>query len=220
MELDYSIEPRGLMRVVTSGNRTAVESGYCVLDGGGAPVPVSAAVIRFSGPGLQSETGVPFVVPSSSASLYWERSEDTFTGIAFANNSSEPRRVLRELFLRSGVEQKLQLEIDLPPHAHLARLLTELFPESASGQGLLRYSSDGPVGFLALRTRNTPGGDQLTSSVDLGDCAGSGDLIFPQLAVGGGYEMRFVVLNPGDITAEGRLEFYDSSGARTRMLFK
>jgi hypothetical protein len=71
-----------------------------------------------------------------------------------------------------------------------------------------------------MRIRTTPRGDRLTSSLFLGEPAGSGELIFPQIVFGGGYETRFVLVNPGDTTAEGRLVFHDSLGARARLLFR
>ncbi len=219
-ERDYSIAPHGIVREISSGAGATVEPGYCTLDAGDGRLPVAAAVIRFSRPGLQSETGVPFVRPAFSAATFWEGGSETDTGVALANSSSEARRVRLELFARAGIEKKLQTEIDLPPGHHTARLLTELFPELPPGHGLLRCASDGPVGFMALRMRTTPRGDLLTSSLRMGDAGGTAELVFPRLAFGGAYEERFVLLNPGDTTAEGRLLFFDSSGAPVQMLFK
>jgi hypothetical protein len=219
-ERGYSIPPRGVSRAISTGAGASVEAGYCILESAGDRIPVAAAVIRFSQEGLQSESGVPFVRISDSVTTYWESGGETYTGVAFANSSSEPRRVRLELFARSGIEKRLQAEIDLAPGYHTARLLTELFPGLPSGHGVMRYSSDGPVAFLAMRIRTTPRGDRLTSSLFLGEPAGSGELIFPQIVFGGGYETRFVLVNPGDTTAEGRLVFHDSLGARARLLFR
>jgi hypothetical protein len=219
-EREYSLAPHGSIRAVTSGAGAPVSSGYCTLDAGDARVPAATAVIRYLRPGLQSETGVPFVVPSTSASAFWESGSDAFTGVAFANSSDTTRRVRLELFARGGIEKKLQAEIELPPGRHFARLLAELYPDLPAGYGLLRYFSDGPVAFMALRMRNTPRGDHLMSSLQMGPAGASGEVIFPQMVAGGGYEMRFVLLNAGDTTTEGRLVFYDSSGSRARMLFR
>ena len=217
---DYSIPPRGITRAISKGTGANVEVGYCILEPGGDGTPAASGVIRLSQRGLQSESGVPFSRMSDSAATYWESSGETYTGVAFANGSPETRRIRLELFARLGIEKRLQAEFDLPPGHHTARLLTELFPDLPSGHGVMRVSSDGPVSFLAMRIRATTRGSRLTSSLLLGEPAGSGELIFPQIVFGGGYETRFVLLNPGGTTAEGRLVFYDSSGAHTRLLFR
>jgi Domain of unknown function (DUF5060) len=219
-ESDYWIPPRGVSRMISAGSGSYVKAGYCILEPTGHQVPAASAVIRLFQQGLRSESGVPFVQTSDSGTAYWESADETYTGVAFANSSSGTRRIGLELFARSGVERRLHAEFELPPGHHDARLLTELFPDLPSGHGVMRFSSDGPVAFLAMRIRTTPRGDRLTSSLFLGEPAGPDELVFPQIVFGGGYETRFVLLNPGDTTAEGRLVFHDSSGSRARLLFR
>ena len=151
----------------------------------------------------------------------WSREADaeTYTGAAFANASTEVRRIRLSLHVRGGIERVLQAEVGLAPARHTVRLLTELFPDlPASGRGVLRYESDGPVGFLALRARRTPRGDRLMSSLVLGDLPGNTFRLLPQVISGGGCATRFVLVNNGATTAEGRMTFRDSAGSPYRLL--
>lgn len=220
VEMDYDISPHGLKRFATDGVG-APQAGYCLLvPSAGTPAPAAAAVIRYSRPGLQSESGMPFVAASSTGGTYWESSRGLFTGVAFANPTDRPQRIRIELFVREGRERKLEAAINVPPRGHTAKLLTEMFaglPET--GCGWLRFSSDGEAAFLSLRIRNTPRGDVLTSSLLLGDLPDGEERVLPQIVDGGGCRTQYILVNPGGIATEGRLFFRDGFGrARPALL--
>jgi hypothetical protein len=164
---------------------------------------------------------VPFVGTSSAGTTYWENAKDTYTGLAFANPAGEPRTVRLELFVRNGGERRLEASLELPPEGQTAKLLTELFEDlPPEGHGVLRYSVAGGAGFLALRIRNTPRGDTLTSSLLFGRIDRDAGSLFPQIVDGGGYASRLVVMNPGDRTAEGSIHFHAGSGEPRRVLLR
>jgi hypothetical protein len=218
-EREYRIAPHGLAHWTSEGSPGQVEAGYSLLTPSSGPAPAASAVIHFAPEGLMSQTGVPYLPMAESGFTYWEADAETYTGAAFANASAEARRIGLSLHVRGGIERVLQAEIGLAPGRHVARLLTELFPDlPSSSRGVLLYESDGPVGFLSLRLRGTPRGDTLTSSLVLGDLPGGSVRLLPQVVSGGGYVTRIVLANAGRITAEGRMIFRDSNGSPDPLL--
>jgi hypothetical protein len=221
-ELEYTIQPYGLGRWITSGGGTDVEAGYCVLTSPvGKASPTASAVIRCLRHQFQSETGIPFVRSSQAGETYWETGTAVNTGVAFINLSERPQRIRLELFMRIEGESKLETTLELAAGWQIAKQLTDLFPQlPPTSRGFLRFSSDDKVAFIALRIRNTPRGDVLTSSLLLGKLSDEGVRIFPQVATGGGYSTQFILLNPGMITTEGRIFFRDSSPNPWRIILR
>jgi hypothetical protein len=219
-ELPYSIPPHGLVRWTTSGSAPDANVGYCLLkpDPDRAP-PAGGAVIRYlPGGGLLSETGLPFLAPSTLSGSYWEVGTDLDTGIALVNTADRDQQVRMELFLRDGSEQVRTTQVSLPAGWHKPRFVSELFPGLPAGsRGYLRVASDSPCGFLSLRMRTTPRG-VLFSSLLLGQLTSGVDRVLPQVVYGGGYRTQFIIANPGDLTSSGKILFYDIKGNPARLL--
>ncbi len=221
-ELQYSIPARGLIRWLTAGAVSDVGVGYCLLapDPGQTP-PAGGAVIRYLPGGvLRSETGLPFLPPSLSAGTYWEVGADLDTGVALVNTAERDQVVRLQLFLRDGSEQTRETQVSLPAAGHTAKFVSELFPGLPSGsRGYLKISADSPCGFLPLRMRTTSRG-VLFSSLLLGLLTGGEDRVLPQVVSGGGYRTQFIIANPGNLTASGRIRFYDAEGRPARLLLR
>jgi hypothetical protein len=221
-ELPYSISAHGLARWTTSGLGPDVNVGYCLLmpDPNQVP-PAGGAVIRYlPGGGLLSETGLPFLAPSTLSGSYWEIGTDLDTGIALANTADRDQQIRLELFLRDGGEQVRTTQVSLPAGWHKPRFVSEIFPGLPAGsRGYLRVASDSPCGFLSLRMRTTSRG-VLFSSLLLGQLTSDVDRFLPQVVYGGGYRTQFIIANPGDLTSCGKILFYDINGNPARLLLR
>jgi hypothetical protein len=220
-ELDYYIPPHGLMRWITDGLQPDIQVGYARLEpSDGSPLPAGGAIIRHSPAGLRTETGIPLIIPSSTADSHWETAENLNTGIAVVNTADRPQQIRFELFLRDGSEQVQTAMLDMPAGGQISRHITELFTDlPPSARGYLRLST-ARCAFLPLRVRTTPRGETLISTLLLAGAADARDRIFPQIVTGAGFQTQIILANPGPLAAEGRLILRDNSGNPSRLLFR
>ena len=81
----------------------------------------------------------------------------TNVGVAFANSQTTPNIITLKLFDRQGFMSARQ-DITLPPNGHLARFVTQIFPQLASltdFDGAVSMSSSTDFSALALRLSST-----------------------------------------------------------------
>ena len=139
------------------------------------------------------------------------------SGIAIANNSATPVTVTLDLTRMDGTPVGLATSVDLPGLGHIGKFLAEFFPNlPGSFQGILRITASAPVAVIGLRGHYNELGDLLTSTtppIDETAPASTDEMIFPQLADGGGFTTEFILFSAGiGQTPSGVFYFDDDNG--------
>ncbi len=141
-------------RVVLSGDQT-LRSGWIRFTLPGTLHLITNAVFQtFSGPDLVSEASVLESAPVTLGMVYVKsQSGLANVGVAFANPQATTNTINLRLFDQSGSVSASQA-ITVPPQGHVARFVTELFPDFAplsDFNGSLVLSSGAAFSALALR---------------------------------------------------------------------
>src|SRR5207244_2723645 len=106
-----------------------------------------------------------------------------------------------------------------PPFGHLAIFAQELFPAEAQNgfTGVMEIRSPSPLYPVTLKLTINGRGDEVYTTLPVADLTRpvtAAQLIFPQIAIDGGFATRLIFLNPSTGTAAtGRLSLFQSSGA-------
>src|SRR5437773_39819 len=83
-------------------------------------------------------------------------------------------------------------------------------------QGTFSFTSSVPVGVVALRSYVNQKGDFLMSTlpvIDTSVAAGTGTVVLPHFADGGGWITQILLVNPGDAAMTGSIQFTNDNGA-------
>jgi len=142
-------------RVVLTGDGT-LRSGWMRLTLPGRVHLITSAIFQtFRGPNLISEASV-LESPQVTRGLIYVKSQPGLAniGIAFANPEPTFNVISLTLFNKAGFVAATQL-VTVPPNGHLARFVTEIFPQIASVtdfDGALSLSSGISFSTVALRS--------------------------------------------------------------------
>jgi hypothetical protein len=149
-----TVPASGVARVVLTGDQT-LHGGWVRLTLPSAVALVDSAVFQtFSGTDLVSEASV-LESPQVTGGLIYINSQGSLenTGIALSNLQPAGNTIQLQLFDRNGAVFSQQ-QVTLPPNGHLARFVTELFPELNSTDefdGALSIHSAFAFSAVALR---------------------------------------------------------------------
>lgn len=216
----YSIPPRGIQRFTVTGPEIP-QAGAVWLTPDGSYTPEAVAIFSFRNNGVTvSEAGVLTATPAGAFRMYAERSAGIDTGVAVTNTSPAAETVNFELFTLSGRATSHRGTMILPPYGQIAQFLTQLPGFSSVPQpfrGVLRISTSSRTGIAVtgLRSRINQRGDFLIATIGVvtESTKTPSTLIFPHLAVGGGWSTRFILLGLRDRISAGILRFTDQTGA-------
>ena len=219
----YSIPPRSSQRFATAGALGAAMTGSVRVIPSSATAPVSQVIFAYKpGGATVSHAGVP-TMTSTAFRTYVESAGISGTpgniqsGIAIANTAGTPVSVSLELTDMDGRATGLNTTISLPGFGQTSRFLSQFFPAlPGTFQGVLRIAATGPISVVGLRARYNEIGDFLITTTPPADelaPASSEEMLFPQLADGGGYTTQFILFNgsPGQ-SSSGVLRFVGSQG--------
>jgi len=150
----FTVNGNRVSRIVLSGDDT-LRSGWIRLTLSGNVHLIANAVFQtFNGASLASEASVLESPPATHGLVYVKSQSNLGTvGIAFANSQTTSNTITLQLFDRMGFVSATQ-DITLPPNGHLARFVTEIFPQLASVadfDGALSMHSSTAFSALALR---------------------------------------------------------------------
>jgi chitodextrinase len=197
-DVNYTIAPRSVARLVRSNSTPDVHSGYVVVTAAANhSVPQALSILSFSNNGITvSETGVSSAPADTAFHTYVEATGSVRSAVAIVNSSASAVRTKLELVDLSGVSTGLTALLDIPARAHVAGFLDELFTKLPVGfQGVLRIASAQPVVAASLLVRNNERGEMLMTSVPIVSGttpANNTVLVFPIIVTGGGYSTEFV----------------------------
>ena len=221
---DFSMPPDGMMKL-TSRGAGSLQCGYAMVTASSGSLPIGSSLFQLrNGSSLVSLSGVPNAPETTSARLFVETASNPpvrNSGIALVNPGITPAAIALKLTGANG--QIFTASLVLGPKAHVATFLTEIF----AGQipvdftGLLDISSTMPIASLAMRMTVNQRGEIVYAPlpmIDLQNPPAPGRII-PQVADGGGYTTRFVVL---DTTASGvvYINVFDNSGVKVDGRFR
>jgi hypothetical protein len=217
----YSVAPRSTAKVVTSSQASTITTGTVqIVPAVLSSPPAATSVFSLTAGGVAvTQTGAAANDLAQTFRLLAE-SDATHamqTGVAIANASSSAASIQLQLFDLSGQFAGFSGSTTVPANGHLAAFLGELpglqnLP--ASFRGILQVTSSVPITMIGLRIRYNERGDLLMSTTPaLADSAANSEttLLFPHIAVGGGYSTEFILLSPA--TAAGTAVIRSQSGA-------
>jgi hypothetical protein len=218
--LPYLIPARSARRLAPALAVPAVRTGSARIVPGSGGVPSGIAVLRLTTEGgVVAEAGVSAVSTGSTFRTYAEILGSVRTGLAVANPSPSPATVTVELTRLDGTATTLTGTIDVPASGHRGLFIDEipgLTTLTSPFQGTARISSAAPIAVTALRSRvNERGAFLITASPAMDESAPmpGQEAIFSHFAVGGGYEMQFILFNSQQGAGEtGTLSFFSPDG--------
>jgi hypothetical protein len=205
-----------------------VQAGFAVITPVGAPtggtMTVLAAFGRNNGPDVQQLVIQPVGVTTSA--VVFVSGSGTLSrnlGVAIVNPDSTSANVTLTLRDRGGIELAAQT-IVVEGHHQTSKLVTELFtsPKSLPRDltGALYVTSSSPVAVAGLRFRGasfsalpvTSMGTSLSLPTFSPGVGGTGAVLLPQFAMGGGRETEIVLANPGTTDLNVRLDLFKQDG--------
>ncbi len=215
-ELPYAIQPNGTFRLELTGGAD-LQVGYALVTlEQGDMVPSGTLIFQYRQNGrLSTEAGVGAIPATTKARIFIDRAGSE-TGIAIANPGNPATTVVLELLDRLGGSLETT-SVDLPAGGHIAKLAFELFPDLPSGfSGICEIRSTVPVVPITLKLTTNQLGNLILTTLpvaDLTQTPGQSLAIFPQIAFGGGYSTRLILINTdAQQNASGTLRLYQSSG--------
>ena len=224
-EFSYEVPARSSRRLETS-NPAALSVGSVRVVRDATSFSASGLVI-FSGAsgGLTvTEAGVSASPASTAFRMYAEVSGtpgeigSLRSGLAIANTSSTATTANFELTRLDGTSAGLTASTTVPGSGHVSIFVDELFPTLTTPfQGVLRITSTStPVAVVGLRARTNERGDFLITTTPPTDEAGAtttAELLFPQLADGGGWTTQFILFSGvAGQTSAGLIKFVSQTG--------
>jgi len=137
-------------------------------------------------------------------------------GLAIANTTATAGTVTVQLSNLDGTPTGMSGSLSIPPYGQTSVFLNQIAGfESlpASIRGVLRVTSTVVVSIIGLRSRFNERSQLLISTVwpiPEGVPAANSEVLIPHFAIGGGYNMKFVLLS--DRAASGSILFFDQKG--------
>lgn len=189
-----------------------LQVGYSIVTAGpGGTVPVATALFSFTNPNgaLLWEAGVAAAEPIRSGRIFAERSATTRTAIALVNASGALATTTLTLRDAAGALVAARTR-SFAAGEHRAQFLEEIFdPLPASfSSGSLTFESDQKLAAITLRENKNTQGEALYATlpvVDLAAAASTASLVFPHIAIGGGFSTQVVLVNASNQRVAGKI---------------
>src|SRR5213593_2815483 len=220
----FAITDRGGSTLRTAGNPTLLQTGYGrIQPDAGRTTPAGLAIYSYR-PGnyLISETGVPAAPALQSGRIYAEVNGSVNTGLAIANPNGQTATIT--FFYTDGSGNDVGFgKIVLGSNQQIARFLDSDSFKTFNGntfQGTFSFTSDMPVGVVAIHSLLNERGDFLMSTlpvVDTGVTPSDNVVLIPHFADGAGWTTQILLVNPTSDTLSGTLEFRADDGTSTNV---
>src|SRR5262245_5035565 len=215
----YTLTDRGGVSLLTDGTGALPDVGYTrIQPDTGNTTPAGVAIFggRTNGV-LVSETGVPATPALMGGRIYAEYAGAVSTGLAIANPNDTPANITFFYTDASGADLGSGTT-QIPANGQRARFLHEDPFKTFSGttfQGTFTFTSNVPVGVVALRGYTNQKGDFLMSTLPVIDTSappGTGTVVLPHFADGGGWVTQILLVNPSDTPMTGSIQFTNDNG--------
>ncbi len=213
----YQLPPAGVT-LLELGHPTALSVGYAVVvPDVGQAAPAGTAVFQLKqGTQLITEAAVAATPLTTKARVFVD-TVGTQTGLALANPGAAEQEVTLALLDRYGESQE-ETTRTLPAGGHFAILATELFSSVTLGfTGQIEVRTNEPIAAVTLKLTTNSLGDLVLTTLPVADAAAppsSTSIVFPHIAIGGGFSTRFIFLHADSSNpAAGQLQFFQSDGS-------
>lgn len=217
--LGYSIRPGGTFLFQTAGSAENLAVGWVrVTPDAGTLSPAGAGIFSFSKQGiLVTESGIPAAELTTHARIYIDHTGNRGTGLAVANPAASDITVMYKAYEKDGSTPAGDAgdPLILQKNGHAAQFVSQMISGlPAEFSGVLDITSPSPFAALTMQSLTNTRGDFLLTTFPIADATLSAPapLVFPQIADGGGYLTRFVLLAAG-APASVDLTFYGDDGA-------
>ncbi len=199
-----------------SGDLTVGYSRIQPASGSTSPAGVAIFGLR-QGNVLVTEAGVPASPLIRSGRIYAEVGGAVNTGLAIANPNSQTAN-LTFYFTNTAGADSVAGSTTIPANGQIAKFLNEApFSGGSSLQGSFSFTSDVSVSVIALRGLTNERGEFLITTLPVADLSAATSAEAASLshfADGGGWATQIVLVNPGDSTVTGSIQFF-SQGTTT-----
>jgi hypothetical protein len=223
----YSVPDRGAAVYDTLGSGSLTVGYARVQPNTGSTTPAGYLTFSYRTNGvLVSETSVPISSPMTSGRLFSFVNGPTNTGVAIVNPNSTAATI-SFYFTNTSGQNFGNSSFVLPPNQQIAKFVNEApFMCCGPGGGMtgtMTFSSDAPVGVIALQGFTNQRGEFLMTTLPVTDLtvAPSSDvLFFPHyasgLSGGGVWSTEIVLVNPTDTTLSGTVVPLGPGGRASR----
>jgi hypothetical protein len=161
-----------------------------------------------------SEAGVPASPLIQSGRIYAEVNGPVNTGLAIANPNNQAATISFYFTDASGRDFG-QGTLTIPANGQIAQFLNSpLFNSGVLPAGAFTFTSSLPVAAIALRGLTNERSEFLITTLPVTTLAPqTGNLLFPHFADGSGWTTQVILVNPGDQTLTGSLQFISQGSA-------
>jgi hypothetical protein len=215
--VDYSLLPRSVVSRTTSLLLGAATAGYARIEpSAGALTPAGLQILaQKSGETLVSEVTIPASGLMRSGRIYLKATADVNTGIVIANPADRWVRISFHYTTLLGATFR-QASLDIPPKTQVARFLnqTPFYGGGPNIEATFTFTASSPVSVIAIRGLVNERSEYLMSGSPVIDLDANVDspLLFPVIAQGDGWSTELVLINPSDVSIDGRLQFVRQDG--------
>jgi len=191
---------------------SSLQTGYIrLIPDAGNTAPAGMTIFGLkSGVILINEAGVPSMPTVLSGRIFVDVAGSVNTGIAFANPNDQD--VVISYYFTDGSGGNFNAgSLPLTANHQVATFLTEQpFGLKPSSAATFTFSSTLPIATIALRSFVNERSEVLITTVavsPIGDGFGGTALLIPLLPDGAGWSTQLVLVNPGDQSISGTLQF-------------
>ncbi|MDD5541538.1 MAG: VCBS repeat-containing protein [Acidobacteriia bacterium] len=214
-----SLPPGGSGVFQTDGSPANINTGSVqVIPDNGSPSLVGAGVFSLVQGGiLVTESGIPSAAPTTHARIYVDESRGHDTGLAMSNPNGASVNVILKTFQLDGITPvgKSNGPVNISAGGHKAAFVGQFISGIPVGfTGVLDISSPTPIAAVTLRSLTNKRGEVLLTTFPIADYNASAPfpVVFPQIAVGGGFQTQFITLSGGAADAV-TLSFFGDDGS-------
>jgi glucose/arabinose dehydrogenase len=217
--LVYAVAPRSSQHLSPLTQNSTTITGFARVIPTGGPLPSAVELMRVqTSAGIVTESSLTAIAASGLAFRgYGEFSTVARTGIAIVNLFGDDATATVELRDLDGSFRD-RADVDLPPSGQVSLYIDEIpgIDASTPFQGIVRVTSATQIAVTLVRVRLNERGDYLinvTPPKDAAETTLGQEAVFPQLAVGGGSDMQFVLINPQNTGSNsGLMRFFAPNG--------
>jgi hypothetical protein len=218
---DYAIPPQSLVRFITEGQTAQMANGSVRItadDTTSVPEVVGILSLKRNGSTV-TESSISAVPSGTAFRAYAEAASGTQwvnSSVALVNTANVPNVVTLQLTALNGAPVGSAASMTLPAGGHASKFLAEIFsnlPEQF--QGTVRITSTAAIGVSVFRcTYNAQGEFLYTPTPAVNETAAmpTGNLSFPMVAAGAGYNTQLVLFGSAGQAGTGDLLFINKDG--------
>jgi hypothetical protein len=221
---DYSIPPQSIARFVTESTGTQMATGSVRITPtsgdtpGSTPDVVGILALKRDGRTV-TESSIAAGSVGTAFRAYVEAAVGTQwinSSFALVNNANVPNVVSFQMMTLDGMPVGSVSSVTLPPGGHISKFVREIattLPDQF--QGLVRITSTAALGVSVFRCTYNAQGDFLytpTPAVNEGVTPANGNLAFPMVATGAGYNTQLVLFGAAGQSGSGDLLFISKDG--------